>query len=282
MVSEVTTRWQRSARGNRPTSAAKTARSAQSRRGRGLVRAGWRPRAAARGARRPWWRTCGPSVGPTRAPAERSSIATAAARWDNVRPAITAGQRPRPDFWHPTGSPTSPHARTQHARQRHDMSDEPARTPPRDARPDPAITAASGSRHKQVEADASNARPCLTRTHASCRNLWDVKGIGSSALAQAEASLMLVSSSLHPIGRRLDPRALRKVVWWRGGHRLGRGGGVTGCLRVHGPVAACRGEERNGAPLGVSIVQDPHFPGSSVAPPVWHVRSVVLGRGHEW
>jgi hypothetical protein len=68
----------------------------------------------------------------------------------------------RPDHATDSGSPTSPHAPTQHARQRHDMSDEPARTPltPRDARPDPAITAASGSRHKQVEADASNARPC--------------------------------------------------------------------------------------------------------------------------
>ena len=62
-----------------------------------------RPRGAARGARRPWRRTCGPSAGPARAPARRSSTATAATRRDHVRPAITAGQRPRPDFWHPTG-----------------------------------------------------------------------------------------------------------------------------------------------------------------------------------
>ena len=70
----------------------------------GWCGAGRRPRGAARGARRPWWRTCGPAVGPARAPAGRSNTATAATRRDHVRPAITAGQRPRPDFWHPTGS----------------------------------------------------------------------------------------------------------------------------------------------------------------------------------
>jgi hypothetical protein len=32
------------------------------------------------------------------------STATAATPRDHVRPVITAGQRPRPDFWHPTGS----------------------------------------------------------------------------------------------------------------------------------------------------------------------------------
>ena len=71
----------------------------------GWCGAGRRPRGAARGARRPWWRTCGPAAGPARAPAGRSSTATAATRRDHVRPAITAGQRPRPDFWHPTGQP---------------------------------------------------------------------------------------------------------------------------------------------------------------------------------
>ena len=68
----------------------------------GWCGAGWRPRGAARGARCPWRRTCGPAVGPARAPAGRSSTAAAATRRDHVRPAITAGQRPRPDFWHPT------------------------------------------------------------------------------------------------------------------------------------------------------------------------------------
>ena len=73
----------------------------------GWCGAGRRPRGAARGARRPWWRTCGPSAGPARAPAGRSSTAAAATRRDHVRPAITAGQRPSPDFWHPTGHPGS-------------------------------------------------------------------------------------------------------------------------------------------------------------------------------
>ena len=75
----------------------------------GWCGAGWRPRGAARGVRRPWWRTCGPSAGPVRAPARRSSRATAATRWDHAQPAITAGQRPRPDFWHPTGLTVFPH-----------------------------------------------------------------------------------------------------------------------------------------------------------------------------
>ena len=49
------------------------------------VVSGWcggarRPHAAARGARRPWWRTCGPSAGPVRAPAGRSDTAAAATR----------------------------------------------------------------------------------------------------------------------------------------------------------------------------------------------------------
>ena len=99
----MTRRWQRSARGSRRTSAANTAGPPSPCAAVGWCGAGWRLRGAARGARRPWWRTCGPSVGPARAPARRSSTATAATRRDHVRPAITAGQRPRPDFWHPTG-----------------------------------------------------------------------------------------------------------------------------------------------------------------------------------
>ena len=70
----------------------------------GWCGAGWRPRGAARGARRPWRRRCGRAVGPVRAPAGGSSTAAAATRRDHVRPAITPGQRPRPDFWHPTAS----------------------------------------------------------------------------------------------------------------------------------------------------------------------------------
>src|SRR5690349_633080 len=56
----------------------------------GWCGAGWQPRGAARGARCPWWRTCGPAVGPIRAPDRRSSIAAAATRRDQVRPAIAA------------------------------------------------------------------------------------------------------------------------------------------------------------------------------------------------
>ena len=61
-----------------------------------------RPRGGAREARCPWWRRSGPSVGAVQASARRSSTATAATRRDHVRSAIIAGQRPRPDFWHPT------------------------------------------------------------------------------------------------------------------------------------------------------------------------------------
>jgi hypothetical protein len=98
-------RRHRSVRGNRRTSAANTARSAPVHTYVvvGWCGAGWRPRGAARGARRPWRRTCDTTAGPARAPARRSSTATAATRRDHVRPAITPGQRPRPDFWHPTG-----------------------------------------------------------------------------------------------------------------------------------------------------------------------------------
>src|SRR4051794_6538751 len=65
--------------------------------------AGWRPRGAGRGVRRPWWRTCGPSAGPVRAFGGRSDAAAAMTRQDHAQPRITAGQRPRDDFWHPTG-----------------------------------------------------------------------------------------------------------------------------------------------------------------------------------
>ena len=34
---------------------------------------------------------------------EQLALDPAATRGDHVRPAITAGQRPRTDFWHPTG-----------------------------------------------------------------------------------------------------------------------------------------------------------------------------------
>jgi hypothetical protein len=63
-----------------------------------------RPRGAARGARCPWWWRCGPAGGPARAPAGRSSTATAVTRPRSCSTAITAGQRPRPDFWHSRGS----------------------------------------------------------------------------------------------------------------------------------------------------------------------------------
>src|SRR3954453_4149938 len=87
----------------------------------GWCGAGRRLRGAARGARRPWRRTCDTTAGPVRAPARRSSTATAATRWDHVRPAITAGHRPRPDFWHPTGAQEL-RARAGHGRR--DKSDE--------------------------------------------------------------------------------------------------------------------------------------------------------------
>ena len=50
---------------------------------------------------------CGPAAGPARAPAGRSNTATATTRWDHAQLSITAGQRPRPDFWHPTGEPVA-------------------------------------------------------------------------------------------------------------------------------------------------------------------------------
>ena len=44
------------------------------------------------------------SAGPVRAPAEGSNTTIAATRPDHAQPAIIVGQRPRTDFWHPTGS----------------------------------------------------------------------------------------------------------------------------------------------------------------------------------
>jgi len=65
------------------------------------VVAGWcgggsRPRGAARGAQRPWRRTCDPAAGPARAPAGRSSTGAAVTREDHAHPSIAAGQRPGP------------------------------------------------------------------------------------------------------------------------------------------------------------------------------------------
>src|SRR6185295_7301529 len=62
---------------------------------------GWRAgarrlRGAGREARRPWRRTGDTTARPARAPARRTGRATAAKGLDHVRPAITAGQRPRP------------------------------------------------------------------------------------------------------------------------------------------------------------------------------------------
>ena len=100
----MTRRWRRSARGNRRTRAANTTRSAQSIRGRGLVRrrtaTSWRSTRSSTSFvadARPISRT-NPSTW------RKISTATATTRRDHARPAITAGQRPRPDFWHPTGA----------------------------------------------------------------------------------------------------------------------------------------------------------------------------------
>jgi hypothetical protein len=103
ILSGVTRRWPRSARGSRRTRAAKIARSAQSRRGLGWVR-----RRTATSCRSTRSSTSlvedeRPAAGPARAPAGRSNRATTATLRDHVRSTITAGQRPRPDFWHPTG-----------------------------------------------------------------------------------------------------------------------------------------------------------------------------------
>ena len=99
----MTRRWPRSARGNRRTSAANTTRSAQSRRGRGLARrrtaTSWRSTRSSMSL----VADARPSAGLFRAPGRRSSTGSAATRLDHGRPAITAGQRPRHDFWHPTG-----------------------------------------------------------------------------------------------------------------------------------------------------------------------------------
>jgi hypothetical protein len=84
--------------------AARTARSAQSRRGRGLVRrrmaTSWRSTRSSTSLAadaRPSSRT-NPST------CRKSSTANATTRRDHVRPAITAGQRPRANFWHPAGA----------------------------------------------------------------------------------------------------------------------------------------------------------------------------------
>src|SRR4029078_1299515 len=90
--------------GNRRTSAANTAGPPSPSAEAGLRDAAPQPRDAARGARRPWRRTCGPSAGPVLIRAKRSSTATAETRRDHADPQITAGQRPRPDFWHPTAA----------------------------------------------------------------------------------------------------------------------------------------------------------------------------------
>jgi hypothetical protein len=72
-------RWQRSARGSR-IRAANTARSAQSRRGLGLVRRCTATRAAARAARCPWWRTGRPSSKTSLSTCRRADAAAAASR----------------------------------------------------------------------------------------------------------------------------------------------------------------------------------------------------------
>ena len=117
MVFGVTRRWLRSARGSRRTRAANTARAAHG----GVW--GWcggarRPRAAGRGARCLWWRTCGPSAGAVREHAGRSDIAAAATRRGSCP---TVGRRRSPlvttvarvlephrllGFWNPTGRST--------------------------------------------------------------------------------------------------------------------------------------------------------------------------------
>src|SRR5438105_441633 len=60
--------------------------------------------------------TFGPSAGAVRAPARRSNTATAMTLRDHVRPAITAGQRPMPDFWHPAGLRGAPAVPARRAR----------------------------------------------------------------------------------------------------------------------------------------------------------------------
>jgi hypothetical protein len=94
IVFGVTRRWQRSVRGDRRTSAANTARSAQSVRGRGWCGAGWRPPAAARGARR--------QQDQSEHLLEDQVQQTAAARWDHPPTPIATGQQPRPEFWNAT------------------------------------------------------------------------------------------------------------------------------------------------------------------------------------
>src|SRR4029079_10015458 len=53
----------------------------------GRCGAGWRPHGAARGARRPWWWTCGPSAEPSRAFGGRSDTEAAGTRRRSSRSA---------------------------------------------------------------------------------------------------------------------------------------------------------------------------------------------------
>ena len=65
----------------------------------GWCGAGRRLRGAARGARRPWWRTCGPAVGPIRAPAERSVSVVAVLRDGEPPGSVPVTRRDSRKIW---------------------------------------------------------------------------------------------------------------------------------------------------------------------------------------
>ena len=61
-----------------------------------------RLRDAAQGARRPWWMTFGPSSWSSPSTCQRIKYSNRNDTLGSCQPGTTAGQRPRPDFWHPT------------------------------------------------------------------------------------------------------------------------------------------------------------------------------------
>jgi hypothetical protein len=156
--------------------------------------AGRQPHDAARGARRPWWRTFGPLIGAVRALAGRSSTATAVTRRDHVRPAIIAGQRPRPNFWHPTGLVGSGQSCWPIARPRRSSSSPQQRQALRSSTSSAALTVAPRRPHDR----AHRLAPALVRDadHRCGREGLRVPEVGDSAPVRSRPSREALESDL--------------------------------------------------------------------------------------
>jgi hypothetical protein len=117
-------------------------------------------------------------------PGASSSTATAAPCRDHVRSAIIAGQRPRPDFWHPTPASArrSPGGLVPEERGRSDHfllhlgGDPLERVTRRQSRPDPLLKAPVGRacRPKRVRTLLGGTSP--TVTSPSPRWRWSTSG----------------------------------------------------------------------------------------------------------